>query len=134
MPDLHYSEADGHLHPCEGCNHMFLHRERDDMADLNHLCRRCAEEVAAQLSADYNLPLGCSDDDRRLLNLRDMDGVNQYHYICESPKCPRHGQPWTTPLTNHQWFAKYGRSPHCFLCGVDSRPYTYPPIELPNHG
>ena len=128
MPDLHPTEADGHLRPCEGCDHMFLRREEGDMADLNQLCRRCAEECSAQLSLDYNLPLGCSDEERQAA-VDPPEDRTTWVLRCDTVACRQWNRHWTTTLTNLEWTAKYGRSYHCFSCGEPSTFIrSWPPV------
>lgn len=119
MPDLHYSEADGRLYPCEGCDCIFLRREPGDMADLQNLCRRCASEVAAQLSAEYNLPLGCSDEERQLA-MNPPEGRTTWVFRCDNIPCAAWNRTWSTVLTVGEWTSRYGRSYYCFLCGHPS--------------
>lgn len=120
MPDLiEAGEADGRLHPCEGCEAFFVHREAGDMADLNNLCRTCAEECAHQLEVDYNLPEGCSDEERQA-GMAPRDDVDTYVFRCLTVGCIAHGKYWSTNVDAAGWRQKYGRGHHCFRCGRDS--------------
>jgi hypothetical protein len=107
---------------CETCNELYLPRLEGDMADLNNLCRRCAEECAYQLSVDYNLPEGCSDEERQLAL---GEGVPPWTTIytaeCFTPSCSRYHKPWSTVIDPEAWFKKYGTFFHCFRCGQVSR-------------
>lgn len=104
---------------CDSCASPFFPRQKGDMADLNYLCRRCAEKTAAELSREHNLPLGCSDEERRAA-LTPQPGAMVWVYSCITPSCSRYRQPWKTTISRAHWRAKHGRSPHCFSCGQDS--------------
>lgn len=108
------------LRRCEVCSQSYEGRPLGDMADLNNLCRQDAEQLAYQLSVDYNLPEGCSDEERQVA----LDGGNPrepyYVYSCITTSCITYKRTWSTQLTRAQWQSKYGRSPHCFRCGLPS--------------
>jgi hypothetical protein len=105
---------------CDTCDQPYLPRPEGDMADLNNMCRRCAEELAYQLSVDYNLPEGCSDEER-IAALSDGDKNEMYlTYSCITTSCIAYKKRWTTQLSWEEWQAKYGRPPHCFRCGLPS--------------
>ena len=101
---------------CEGCNDPHLPREPGNMADLNNFCHRCASEVAAQLSMDYNLPLGCSDEERQLA-VNPPGNKTTWVFRCDNQSCAAYNRTWSTVLLLPEWRARYGRNYHCFLCG-----------------
>jgi hypothetical protein len=97
------------------------------MADLNNMCRACAEECAYQLSVDYNLPEGCSDEERQA-GMNPTEGLPTFVLVCPSVDCTRRGKFWSTVLTEEEWRRRHGRPWHCFRCGADShlvRTWTY---------
>ena len=108
---------------CEGCNELYLPREVGDMADLNNLCRDCAAECAHQLEVDYNLPEGCSDEERQA-GMTPAEGATTWVLICNTTNCIRYGQVWTTVLSPEEWYQRHGRPHHCFRCGADSHLVT----------
>jgi hypothetical protein len=99
------------------CSDSYLPREPGDMADLETLCRKCAEECAAQLSHDYNLPLGCSDEERQAALEDPPPGSTVRVIYCFTVHCTRYRNAWKTTLSPQQWFEKYGKFYHCFSCG-----------------
>jgi hypothetical protein len=89
------------------------------MADLNQLCRSCAEECAVQISIDYNLPLGCSDEERQAALNPPEDRLTQV-FRCDNSACEQRNKTWSTVLTITEWMSKYGRVYQCFRCGQRS--------------
>lgn len=102
---------------CEVCNLPYHERTAGDMADLNNLCRPHAEEVAHQLSVDYNLPESCSDEERQAALGGGNPNEPYYVYECTTSTCIRRGKVWWTQITREGWQNKYGREPLCFRCG-----------------
>jgi len=105
---------------CENCNTLYLPRSLGDLADFNHLCQSCAIECATQLEIDYNLPRGCSDEERIAAINPHPPGTSILVFECNNPPCHRYQRSWSTHHSYSDWNRLYGRQPHCFACGASA--------------